>query len=82
VTSDKSKHSLRIVDSAGNRLDVKVDFVPRIGELIWQEYGRGSESVKHHFLRVSGVMHHFDSNGSHQVAIRVEEEGTTDSWPT
>ena len=52
MASEKSTHTLRIVDSAGNRLDVKVDFVPRIGELIWQEYGGGGESVKHHFLRV------------------------------
>jgi hypothetical protein len=42
--------SLTRMKQAGNKQDVETDYVPRIGERIVLEYGRGGGPVRSHYL--------------------------------
>jgi hypothetical protein len=75
------KH-LRVIDEAGNKQDYEAEFVPRIGERIRLEYGRGSEPVRPHFFRVKDVEYRLDNPVDLQVSILVEEETAPEHWPS
>lgn len=72
--------SIRTVDSAGNPLDCDVDEIPRIGELIMLEYGRGGDPVRQHYFRVKDVLHSLQAAPGLQVQILLDEE-TKMEWP-
>jgi hypothetical protein len=72
---------LRVVDEAGNNQDYEAELVPRIGERITLEYGRGAEPVRRHYLRVKDVEYRLQNSLEHQAAILVEEETNPKYWP-
>jgi hypothetical protein len=72
---------LRLVDQAGNRLDVPCQFVPHIGERIVQHYGVGGQPVTRHYLRVLDVAYHLDNPVDIQATVLTAEETDPEMWP-
>lgn len=70
---------IRIIDEIGNKYDVTVEFVPRIGECILQTLGLGGEPVRQHYFRVKDVLHTVD-NDELNVAIFVDKERAPKHW--
>ena len=75
------KH-LRVIDETGNQADYEAEFVPRIGERIRLDFGRGKGVVRPHYYRVRDVEYSFDNEVAHQVRILVEEEKSPKLWPS
>jgi hypothetical protein len=71
---------LRVIDEIGNKQDFETDYVPRIGECILLEFGRGSQPVEPHYYRVKDVMYRLDNDPPHQAAILIHEESDP-NWP-
>ena len=72
---------LRVIDQAGNRADYETEFVPRIGERIFLQYGINKGPVKPHCFRVKDVMYRLQEPSDIQVAILIEEEPDAAAWP-
>ena len=66
--------SIRAIDTLGNPRDLELDEVPRIGELVMLEYGRGGKPVEQHYLRVKDVLHNLEGAPGRQVQILLGEE--------
>jgi hypothetical protein len=73
---------LRVIDEVGNKQDYESEFLPRIGERIVMEFGKGNEPVREHFFRVKDVAYRLDAPLNAQVSIRVEEERNPERWPS
>lgn len=73
---------LRVYDTIGNKQDYETEFVPRIGERIQLEYGKGGQPVRLHYFRVKDVMYRLDKPLDVQVAILIEEEHNAEEWPS
>lgn len=72
---------LRVIDQIGNKQDVEAELVPRIGDRVSLEFGRGGEPVRPHYYRVKDVEYRFDNPIEHQVAILIDEEPDAVPWP-
>ena len=73
---------LRVIDENGNKQDYETDLVPRIGERILLEFGRGGEPVRQHLFRVKDVEYRLQNDLGSQVAILTEEETDPKRWPS
>jgi hypothetical protein len=74
---------LRVITAeTGGKADYEAEFVPRIGERIFLEYGTGNEPVRPHYFRVKDVEYRLDNSVDHQVGILVAEEKNAEPWPS
>ena len=75
--------TLRVIDETGSKADYEAEFVPRIGERILLNFGRGKDApVTEHFYRVKDVMYRLDNPAEAQVAIYIEEDLNPKRWPS
>lgn len=74
--------TLRVIDQAGNRTDYETEFVPRIGERIFLEYGINKGPVEPHYFRVKDVGYRLQEAPDIQVMILIEEEDDPMPWPS
>lgn len=75
------KH-LRVVDEIGNRADYEAEFVPRVGERIRLDFGRGGQPVEPHYYRVKDVLYWFDNPVHLQASILIEPDSSNEHWPS
>lgn len=73
---------LRVIDEVGNNRDYDTEFVPRIGERIVLEYGKGGQPVTTHYHRVKDVAYRLDMPSDIQACILIEEEIDGQPWPS
>lgn len=74
--------TVRVIDPVGNREDVEMEAVPRIGERVVRTFkvGHGPNS-RDEIYRVKDVKYHLD-HPTGQAAILLEEEINPVEWPS